>query len=207
MSTAPRPAFCCPLCGTETSFEAMFSHAEDQAAFDGLVQAALPELSTHVLRYVALHAPAKNRLSMPRKRKLIEELLPDIRRALISHKGRDWQAPRAAWMRAIDQMLGAAARGELKLPLLGHGYLYAVLAGLADKAEAAAEKSTEQERRQAPRRDTVLVQGVPTTIGDALEQVHGGRDPELVKAEQANRNAAPVPDAVRARLSQLKKGE
>lgn len=206
MSTAPRPAFSCPFCGTETAYEAMFSHGEDHAAFDALVCLMLPGLGTQVLRYVAMHAPAKNRLSMPRKQKLVMELLPDLQRGAISHKGREWQAPEAAWSRAIDQMLATCRRGELALPLQGHGYLYAVLAGQADKAEAAAEKATEQQRRQAGRRDTVLVDGVPTTLGDALEQIHGGRDPELVKAEQANRNASPVPAGVRERLSQLKKG-
>ncbi|WP_304308095.1 hypothetical protein [Pseudacidovorax intermedius] len=207
MSSATSGFFCCPFCGVHTAYESMFSHVEDHGAFDGLLQLMLPGLATELLRYLALHAPAKNRLSMPRKRKLLAELLTDLQRAAVHRKGRDWAAPAEHWARAIDQMVTSAADGRLKLPLTGHAYLHEILVGMAEKAEAAQERAVERDRRQAPRRDTVLVQGVPTTLGDALEQTYGARDPELVKAEQANRNAAPVPEAVRQRLSQLKKGE
>lgn len=51
------------------------------------------------------------------------------------------------------------------------------------------------------------MRGQTLTIGDALQQVHGGRDPALVKAEADARNAAPMPAAVRAQLAALRGGK
>ena len=86
----------------------------------------------------------------------------------------------------------------------GHGYLYAILAGMADKHEAAQEQQREQEQRSAPRRDTVQVRGQAMEIGTALEVVYGGKDPALAQIEAASRKAAPMPDAVREQIAALR---
>ena len=150
--------------------------------------------------------PPRQRLTAAKKIKLILQLLPDLERKAITHKGRDWPAPLEAWAMAFDQMLAARDAQRLELPMKGHGYLYAILAGMADKTEAAQETRHEEDARLRPRRASVQVRGQALEIGAALGVVYGGKDPALAAIEQRNRAAAPMPAAVRERLNQIKKG-
>ena len=137
----------CPNCGSELLVEQLFGHAVDHRAFLHLAHISIP-LGARVMQYLQLFAPAKNRLTMARKAKLIEQLLPDLQRQAINHNARDWDAPLAAWAIAIDGMLLQRDQGKLRLPLTGHGYLYAVIAGMADKVERTDESQREQSRRE-----------------------------------------------------------
>lgn len=141
----------CPLCAAELSIEQLFAHAETRQAFARLAMVSLP-LGGRLLAYVGLFAPAKNRMSIARKVKLLEELLPDVEREAIERKGREWDAPREAWSDAIEQMLVARDASKLTLPITSHGYLYEILAGMADKAESRQEQQVEKARqeRRAP---------------------------------------------------------
>ena len=63
-------------------------------------------------------------------------------------------APAVLWVAGIEQMLQQGER--LTLPLASHGYLREVVYGLADKADAMAERQREEalrngERREAPK--------------------------------------------------------
>ena len=107
---------------------------------------------------------------------------------------------------AFDQMLAARDAQRLELPMKGHAYLYAILAGMADKHEAKAEQDREHQQRTAPRRDTVQVRGQALEIGQALQVVHAGKDPALAKLDQDAAQAVPMPANVRERLQELKKG-
>lgn len=142
-----REDLCCPNCGAELLVEQIFGHAVDHRAFLHLATISVP-LGARVMQYLQLFAPARNRLTMARKAKLIEQLLPDLQRQAINHKGRDWHAPLQAWEIAIDGMLLQRDQGKLQLPLSGHGYLYAVLASMADKVERSGENQREQSRRE-----------------------------------------------------------
>ena len=195
----------CPACGAEFDLTVAFSCEEERRAFARLASVSIP-LGTRVLKYIALFTPPKQRLTSAKKLKLLMQLLPDLERKVITHKGRDWTAPLDAWAQAIDQMLAARDAQRLELPMKGHGYLYAVLAGMADKHEAAQEAKREEDARLRPRRDTVQVRGQALEIGAALGVVYGGKDPALAAIEQRNRAAAPMPAAVRERLNQIKKG-
>lgn len=195
----------CPACGAEFDLTVAFSCEEERRAFARLASVSIP-LGTRVLKYIALFTPPKQRLTSAKKLKLLMQLLPDLERKVITHKGRDWTAPLDAWAQAIDQMLAARDAQRLELPMKGHGYLYAVLAGMADKHEAAQEAKREEDARLRPRRDTVQVRGQALEIGAALGVVYGGKDPALAAIEQRERNAAPMPAHLRARLDQLKKG-
>ena len=194
----------CPACGAEFDLTVAFACEEERRAFARLASVSIP-LGTRVLKYIALFTPPKQRLTSAKKLKLLMQLLPDLERKAITHKGRDWTAPLDAWAQAIDQMLAARDAQRLELPMKGHGYLYAVLAGMADKHEAAQEAKREEDARLRPRRDTVQVRGQALEIGAALG-VYGGKDPALAAIEQRNRAAAPMPAAVRERLNQIKKG-
>ena len=136
----------CPNCGAELDLMTLFAHESDQRALARLAAVSIP-LGARVLQYVQLFTPARQRLTARKKIKLLLELLPELERGAVQHKGRDWAAPLPAWAEAIDQMLAARDAGRLELPMKGHGYLFAILAGMADRHEAAAEKTREEQRR------------------------------------------------------------
>lgn len=140
------PHLNCPYCGGELSIEQLFGHAQDHRAFTHLATISVP-VGARVLTYLQLFAPPKNRLTIARKVKLIEQLLPDLQRQAINFNGRDWEAPLAAWAIAIDGMLVQRDAGKLRLPLTSHGYLYAVLQGMADKVERSDEQQLEKSRK------------------------------------------------------------
>ena len=143
----------CPTCGSELDLAVLFAHEQDQRALARLASVSIP-LGARVLQYLALFTPPKQRLTSAKKIKLILQLLPDLERQAITHKGRDWEAPLAAWAQAIDQMLAARDAQRLELPMKGHGYLFAILAGMADKHEASAEQQREQQLRTGHRAAT-----------------------------------------------------
>lgn len=136
----------CSACQAEQSLEAMVGREADARALAAFIEANVP-LGAALVRYIGLFRPAKRRLSLARTVGLFEELRPDMQRGAITRKGRDWPAPLDLWRAAIDQVLANRDKGTLTLPLTGHGYLYEVLAGLADKAEA----TTEREHLEATR--------------------------------------------------------
>lgn len=205
MSKTPE-LIACPACGTELSLEHLVGHLDDEQAFSRLVALSVP-MAHLVVLYIGLFTPEKQRLTLRKKVRLIAQLLPDLRRQAITHRGRDWPAPHATWAAAIEQMLAARTAGRLDLPMTGHGYLYAILAGMADKVEAQAEREHEAERRTGPRQDTVQVRGQALPIGEALQVAYGGKDPALARLEADSKTAAPMPASVRERLAQLKGGK
>ena len=157
----------CPCCGAELDLATAFAAETDRKALQRLVAPSVP-LGARVLQYISLHQPAKQRLTAAKKIKLLLQLLPDLERRAITHRGRDWQAPLPAWAAAIDQMLTSRDAGRLELPLKGHGYLYAVIASSADRLEAQAEQQREQERFDAARA-RAHSSGQPTQAGQLLQ--------------------------------------
>lgn len=178
------PDFTCPSCATALTFEALFAHDLDRRAFAHLAAVSVP-LGARVLAYVGLFAPPKNRMTMARKARVITELLPDLQRQAITHSGRDWEAPLAAWAIAIDAMLNQRDAGKLRLPLTGHGYLYAILQGMADKVERADESQREHNRRAA---STAARASASLDIGAVLDEL----GPELAATQQAIASRKPV---------------
>ena len=136
----------CPACQAETSLDVLIGREADARALGDLLAANLP-LGGLVVSYLALFRPPKRRLSIARALGLFAELQADVQRGAINRKGRDWPAPAAVWRAAIEQVLAARDRGTLTTPLTSHGYLYEVVAGLADKAEGLAEREAEAARR------------------------------------------------------------
>lgn len=193
----------CPVCGTELSMAQLFASEYSQRAFYRLASVSIP-LGARLLQYCTLFAPPKTRLTVPKQVKLILQLLPDLERQTITSRGRDWSAPLAAWALAIDQMLATRDAGRLDLPMKGHGYLYSILVGMADKAEANAEAQAAVAARTSPRQDTVQVRGQALPIGAALQAVYGDRDPALAKLDADRIGAAPMPADVRQKLAALR---
>jgi hypothetical protein len=156
--------FCCYACGAELPLEALFGHEQDRTAFGRLALLSIP-VGARVLAYISLFAPAKNRMTIARKAKLVEELLPDLQRQAITRSGRDWEAPHAAWSLAIENVLTMRDNGKLTLPLTSHGYLYAVLQGMAEKIERGDEAERERQRKE---RTTTVARGGAVSVLDAL---------------------------------------
>ena len=194
----------CPVCSSELTLDHLVGQVDDQRAFARLLALSIPAARS-VMRYLTLFTPEKQRLTLRKKIRLIEQLLPDLMRGQVTHRGRDWAAPEEAWEAAIDEML--AARSRLRLPMTNHSYLYSVLATNANQIEAQAEAQREQGRRLAPERATAQVRGQTLSIGEALQVVHGSKDPALAKLDDDTRNAAPMPDQMRDRIAQIKRGE
>jgi hypothetical protein len=134
----------CPSCGAEMGLDVLLAHDDSRQALARLVALSVP-LGRVVLQYLRLFKPAQRAMSHGRTVKLIEELLPDLERGAVTHKGRDWPAPLPLWQAAIERML--AQRDQLTLPMKSHGYLVEIVVGLADKAEAQQEREHEEERR------------------------------------------------------------
>lgn len=171
-----------------------------------MAEVSIP-LGARVMQYIGLFAPPRTRLTAAKKLKMLHQLLPDLERKAITHKGRDWAVPLEAWALAIDQMLASRDAGRLELPMKGHGYLYATLAGMVNKHEAQVEQQREADRRTAPRQDTVQVRGQTLPIGQALQVAYAGKDPALAEIDARTRQAAPMPEASRQHLAALKKGQ
>lgn len=197
------PDLSCPACGAELDLAVLFAHQADQQALARLVSVSVP-LGARVLQYVALHTPAKQRLTAAKKIKLVMQLLPDLERQAITRVGRVWPVPLALWAQGIDQMLATRDAGRLDLPIKGHGYLYAVLQGLADKAEAAQEQQALTEQRAQATRGTVTVRGEAMGIGDALHKVYGGSNTAMPEVSKSAPKVAPgVPAEHRMRIAEI----
>lgn len=131
----------CPACGAITSLDALIGN---EAARSLLVM-ALEQTQTgkRLIRYVALFRPTQRQLSWDRVASLLGELMDLIKAGRIERHGRLWAAPEAAWISALDEILARRDEGKLTLPLKSHGYLLEIITGQANKAEAQAEKRSE----------------------------------------------------------------
>lgn len=140
----------CPVCGTEQGLDAVVAGLADDELVRRLIADVVTcslQLGSLALRYLRLHKPPKHRLRLEKVRALLAELLPDMQRHAIHRKGRDWAVPLDAWKAGFEAVFSAAEQGSLTLPLEGNAYLYEVLLRQADRAEGAAERDTEAQRR------------------------------------------------------------
>lgn len=178
----------CPACGAAMSLDVLLNHDEARAAVSAALQLPAP-LAAQLLRYLTLFRPAQRSLTMDRLAKLLTELLPLIQTARIERNGRVYGAPLETWKHALDEMF--TKRERLTLPLKSHGYLLEIIAGLAEKSEAAGERQAENARRYAYSQ-TRATSG-PVSLAEAAQAA--------VSAPQAVDVKRPIPQAVRADLA------
>ncbi len=186
----------CPTCGAELDLMTLFAHEADQRALARLAAVSIP-LGARVLQYVQLFQPPRQRLTARKKIKLLLELLPDLERGAIQHKGRDWAVPLTAWADAIDQMLALRDAGTLELPMKGHGYLHAILARMADRHEAASEKQREEQRRASR---AAHVKGAAVSVLDVVPGLVPLKAPDMAPRPAQS----PTVRAMRAQIEQAK---
>ncbi|HGM4745069.1 hypothetical protein [Stenotrophomonas maltophilia] len=106
------------------------------------------ELAKAVLGYLGLFKPPKSSLRLQRAVKIAQDVAELVATGDVCRDERTGvrrPAGPAVWTAGIEQML--AQRSAISLPLDSHGYLRAVVYGLADKQDAAAERKREEDTR------------------------------------------------------------
>lgn len=194
----------CPACGAQLSLDVLVAHDDARELLRELMAHSHP-FGHLLVRYLALFRPAKRELRMDKATRLLRELMVDVQRGAITRRGRDWPVTVDQWTAAMRAVIDAADTNNLTRPLQDHGYLHEVLARLADKAEAQAERTQEAERRSPQRPSTVQVKGQALPIGEALQVAYAGKDPALAKLDADAKAAAPIPAAVREKLEALRR--
>lgn len=190
----------CPVCGAEFDLAVLFKSEESRKTFERLTASCSP-LRDRLAQYAALAKPPKHKLGTDKSLRIIKTMLPDIERGAITWKGRDWAAPLSAWAQAIDQMLAQRDAGRLELPMKGHGYLYAILAGMADRFEGQAEQQREQELRTGPRAATV---NGPASVADLVQAPAPAAAPRPAPAAPAPAGPSPLVRAMREQIAKKK---
>lgn len=137
------PIVSCPVCNAQTPLDALLGH---QGARDALLALAglhaSQRLQLSALRYVGLFAPAKQTMRLDRVADLLAELRTLMAPGTVQHKGKTYAAPVDYWINAMDDML--ARRAELTLPMTGHKYLIAIVAGYSERSDAMSERARQQ---------------------------------------------------------------
>lgn len=141
----------CPCCGLVSDVEGFLADALWRDALACALKLPAP-LGDRLVRYIRLFAPPKRGLSPDRASRLLRELLDPIAAASVERHGRQWPAPLEYWGMALDELL--ERRDKLTLPLKSHGYLFEIVAGFSNKAEAKAEQRTEVRRASGAHRLT-----------------------------------------------------
>lgn len=118
----------CPCCGAENSLDALIGNDDARDAVLAVI-AIGGELPKLAVQYIGLFRPAKTSLTWARTAKLLNDILPDIRRGAITRERVEYPAPAEAWLYGFRELLARRNAGGLKLPLKSHGYLYEVIAG------------------------------------------------------------------------------
>lgn len=137
----------CPECGAQAHVASFFVE-EDGKRLAMTVAGMPPELGRATLAYIGLFKPAKNTLRLARAAKIAAEVAELVAAGTVSRDERTGvrrPATPAMWAAGMEQMV--TQRASLTLPLESHGYLRAVVFGLADKVDAAAERAREADAR------------------------------------------------------------
>lgn len=162
----------CPGCGFPASIE-VFAADREARTFAVLMGEVPPVLATAVLRYLALFAPAKHRMTFPRMVSVGRPLVEHIKAGRIVIHKREITLTLAQWEQGLNEM--HSKRQDLG-QLTSHGYLWKVLAGYVEKLDAKAEA----EQITATRNGAARIDPEPETAA--------GWDAE--KAQQADRSRA-----------------
>jgi hypothetical protein len=137
----------CPGCGLRADLEVFAAQAGANAALRAAL-ALPPALGERVIRYLRLFSPPQKVLSQAKAARLLAELAAAVDSAQVSRRNVAHAAPLPLWTAALDAVL---AQPPERLPLDGHGYLFAVAWNLAEKAAARREQRQEDQLRHGDR--------------------------------------------------------
>jgi len=141
----------CPCCNSDFPIEAGLIEIDGKRL--ATVMAELdPSVGRALIGYLRLFKPAKSALRMSRAAKIARDVADLVAAGDVCRDERG-SVRRAStpslWAQGMEQM--ASQRDRLTLPIDSHGYLRAIVFGLADKADAAAERSREDQLRSGRR--------------------------------------------------------
>lgn len=128
--------FRCMMCGGRTPVELAVENDAASRAVTRCMQ-SLGDVGRGMLAYMALHRPPKRTLTWEKVARLLDDLLTVYDRGNVTRDGITTATSDAVWVAALAETRDAAPR--LDLPLTDHGYLMAVLAGMARKAQRAGD--------------------------------------------------------------------
>lgn len=154
---------CCPACGFAGEIEAFLVEPEAKRAI-ARVAALEPAVGKLIGPYLRLFGSGKRGLQLRRAVKLIDELTALIEPGRVARDERTGvrrPATPAMWAAGIEQMLANPPSG----PVQNHNYLRAIVFGLADAADAQAERAREEAARTGRRNPAA-----PATPQDTPEQ-------------------------------------
>lgn len=158
----------CAACGAEESLDALINRIisdQDTRVLIADVLCMSLRLGGRVVKYLRHFKPPAQQLRMKKAGRVLAELVPDMQRASIMRKGREWPAPQDAWLAGFDAVDKAAADGSLRVPLENNAYLYEVVMRLADKLEG----ELEQAKHNNLRHRTISATGPDmSTVTEAL---------------------------------------
>ena len=140
----------CPVCFARFALEAALNDEDARRAITRLATLGDDTLRL-VVTYVGLFRPPKHVLAWRRAGRLIDEVVDIIESGTIHRRGRPRALTRAQFAEALEVVIERRNSGRLDLPLRTHAYLFEVAVGIADKAEGAAERATEEARRTGRR--------------------------------------------------------
>ena len=190
----------CPSCGAEMSLDVVLAHEGLRKCYAEMIKLTAP-LPEQLLRYINLFRPLKVKMRPERFAKLANEIISGIQSETICYNGREWHVPLELWRSAFEAVQGRVEAGKMTRPLGNHNYLYAILADISNKAEAAIEEEREQARRHPTSERRA---GVKKDAVDMADAIGAALDPELLKI--INHKADPMPEDVKKKLEELKKG-
>ena len=165
----------CPTCSESFPIAAGFLEP-DGKRFGMLLAGMEPALGRAVVDYLALFTPGRQKLRLARAVKLVAALDALVREGSVCRDERGGvrrPATVAHWVAGIEQML--EQRAKLTLPLSGHNYLRAIVYGLADQADAAAERTREADKRSGRRTGPSPPSATADPLADQLsylDQMH-----------------------------------
>lgn len=157
----------CTACGARQPIDAGFL-GEDGKRLAVLLGDMPPVLARAVIGYLGLFKPPKTELRPSTALKRAQELQALVAVGTVCKDERSGLRRPAApevWAAGIETML--LQRASLSLPLDGHNYLRAVVFGLADRADATAERQREAALRGGRRPPSSGVATADDPIADA----------------------------------------
>ena len=181
----------CPSCHEPFPIAAGFLEA-DGKRLAALLAEMEPVLGRAVLAYLRLFKPAKQGLRTSRAVKLVAELDALVREGTVCRDERGGvrrPATPATWAQGIEQLLQQTER--LTLPLANHHYLRAIVYGIADQADAAAERLRETNKRAGRHLDgrsgDAGDAAARMTLQEAVGRIRSDKELGLIDSAEAQR--------------------
>lgn len=184
----------CPSCND--SFPIVAGFLEPDGKRFGMLLAGMdPVLGRATVEYLALFTPGKQKLRLARAVKLVGALDALVREGTVCRDERGGArrpATPAQWATGIEQMLDQ--RGRLTLPLANHHYLRAIVYGIADQADGAAERAREADKKAGrhlrPDGGATTASANRVAFSDAMNGIATDYRLELITREEAQQREA-----------------